>query len=488
MAEQTATTRVAWYSRMELPEKHNLPSGFEFCRALDAPGIDNAFDLAVMDSQAFPDLDQLRHIYLSLGMPALLIVDTVEQETSALAWLAPEDEVCRREVLAQQLTLRLSRRQRRDEPPTTIEKGQSPGVANRREFEAYANAQIAANEAGDPQCLVWLDLDSFKIINHELGHAAGDQILQEVAQILVRCAAGAGFVARFGGDEFVILMQCSLEQGAAFAEFLKEQITLHEFRIGARTVHVTASFGVASSLSHLSADTLLASADRCLYAAKQQGRNCIVTDEAFGVLADAAGKDAMIADFENRLRVYAARMIGSLVLKARRLSDQYRSEADHDGLTGIFNRRYLDRLLPREIEKSRSGNRRLSIAMLDLDHFGEINRTYGFPTGDRALRAASEALQRGVRAGDWIARYGGEEFCIVMPDTSLDFASQIAERIRLSLGEAVISAYDGRQFRISASIGIIELQPGDADAVALYQRAGNKVREAKLGGRNQIRF
>ncbi|MBN1566670.1 MAG: GGDEF domain-containing protein [Acidobacteria bacterium] len=230
-----------------MPEKHTLPSGFEFCRELDAPGTDGAFDFVVMDMQAFPDLDRLRQKYVSLGLPTLLIIDTVEQETFALTWLAPEDEVCRRDVLVQQLALRLSRRQRRDEAPAPMT-DKSLGVATRREFEAYANAQIAGNEAGDPQCLVWLDIGSFKIINHELGHAAGDQILQEVAQLLIRCAAGTGFVARFGGDEFVILMQCSLEQGAAFAGFLKEQISLNGFRIGSRTVHVTASFGVASSL------------------------------------------------------------------------------------------------------------------------------------------------------------------------------------------------------------------------------------------------
>ncbi|MEE3717866.1 GGDEF domain-containing protein [Tumidithrix elongata RA019] len=177
-----------------------------------------------------------------------------------------------------------------------------------------------------------------------------------------------------------------------------------------------------------------------------------------------------------------------MVLKARKLYKQYRAEADRDGLTGVFNRRYLDRLLLRELEKSQKHNRHLTVALLDLDHFGEVNRTYGFPTGDRALKAATEVLQGNVRITDWVARYGGEEFCIIMPDTELSEGSQVAERIRLALEEETVTAYNKQHFQVTASIGVVELIPEDIDPVALLQRASDKVREAKKGGRNQIRF
>ncbi|HYK89837.1 MAG TPA: GGDEF domain-containing protein [Acidobacteriota bacterium] len=115
------------------------------------------------------------------------------------------------------------------------------GVANRRGFEEYANTQLAKSNAGEPLSLVVLDIDSFKTINDEIGEAGGDQLLRDVGQLLNRYALGAGFVARFGGDEFEILMRCSLGQASAFAEFLRDQISSHEFIFGAESIHITAS-------------------------------------------------------------------------------------------------------------------------------------------------------------------------------------------------------------------------------------------------------
>ncbi len=486
MCEQVKPIRVAWYSLMELPEQKDWPFRFELVQVTDEGTAGDVFDLVVMDVQAFADFDHLSTRYAALRLPAVIIVDTTEQETAALTWLETGDEICRRDAVAGQLGLRLARHAQHIMPRPQINLDQLTGVANRRGFEEYVDTQIAKQDAGEPLCLIFLDLDRLKEINDRIGHARADQFLREVVQLLVRYAMGTGFVGRWGDDEFAILMRCNLDQASAFAEFLRDQIALHVFRFGVQQVHITASFGVVSGAGQTSVETLLDAADRCLYAAKQQGRNRVVTGEEFDALADAAGQDALIADFENRIQVTAARMISSVVLKARRLASRYRSEADHDGLTEIFNRRYLDRLLPRELEKSQNEGRRLAIALLDLDHFGEINKTYGFPTGDRALKTVSQALQRSVRAGDWVARYGGEEFCIVMPDTTLDAGSQVAERIRASLSRETIEAYDGRQFQVTGSIGVVELLQEDTDAVALYQRASNRVREAKAGGRNRI--
>jgi diguanylate cyclase (GGDEF)-like protein len=181
-------------------------------------------------------------------------------------------------------------------------------------------------------------------------------------------------------------------------------------------------------------------------------------------------------------------MSSELVLKARRLAKQYRTEADRDGLTGVFNRRHLDRLLSREMDKSRKYDRELTVMLLDLDRFGDVNRTYGFPTGDRALKSAAAVLQRSIRAGDWVARYGGEEFCVVMLDTELKTGCQVAERIRQAMSVETVTAYDGRQFQVTASIGVAQFLLDDADVVALFQRVSDKVRQAKQEGRDRIRF
>ena len=93
--------------------------------------------------------------------------------------------------------------------------------------------------------------------------------------------------------------------------------------------------------------------------------------------------------------------------------------------------------------------------------------------------------QAQVRAGDWVARYGGEEFCVVMPDTDLAAGCQVAERMRAALSAETVNAYDGRSFRVTASLGVVELRPEEVDPVALFERASDRV--AKQGGRNQVR-
>ena len=241
-------------------------------------------------------------------------------------------------------------------------------------------------------------------------------------------------------------------------------------------------------MGYSSFEDLRRMADQCLYEAKAQGRNCVVTAPEFDAIANAEGRDAVIAHFENQIRVMVERMTNAIMLKALKLINQFREEADRDGLTGIFNRRYLDRLLLREWERSRQRNCPLTILLLDLDHFGEINKTYGFPTGDRSLKTAAEVMQQSVRAGDWVTRYGGEEFCVVMLDTDLETGCLVAERIRRALEVETVTSYRGEPFQVTASIGVVQLFGEDSDPIALLQRASDKVREAKVNGRNQVRF
>jgi diguanylate cyclase (GGDEF)-like protein len=488
MDEQGKKIRVGWYSLMGLLKPENLPPDFELF-PVDAPvDLRLTIDAIVLDAKKFKSLEDLKSTYTPLGLPTAILVDTVPQETAILGWLEPTDEICHRGAIAQQLWLRLRRSLQHRHLGEAAKFDPLTGVGNRRALIEHAIALLSDRDAQEPTYLIFLDIDRFKVVNDSLGHAAGDLVLREVGQLLQQYALGARIVARLGGDEFAILMRGNLDRGKAFADFLRTEIAAHEFKIGEHLVWIAASFGVASATGHSTFETLFQEVDECLYAAKEQGRNRVVTAEEFEAIADATGQDKLITDFENRIRVIAQRMSSELVLKARRLAKQYRTEADRDGLTGVFNRRHLDRLLGRELEKSRKYDRQLTVMLLDLDRFGDVNRTYGFPTGDRALKAAAAILQRSIRAGDWVARYGGEEFCVVMLDTELKTGCQVAERIRQTLSVETVTAYDGREFQVTASIGVVELIPDDIDAVALFQRASHKVQEAKQGGRNQIRF
>lgn len=484
--------RVAWFSPMDLPNLNGFSSDFELLQ-VNLPIVShNNFDLVILDAQFFESLEALKDTYFNLGCPTVILIDTIEQESAVLVWLKATDETCRRDAIAQQIYIRLTRTLSHSQQDSRTLDAMT-GLASRHMFDNHLQRLLALNSPDDFRCLICLDLDRFKVINDSLGHMVGDQVLVECAQLLQQYALGADIVARLGGDEFVICMRGSLEQGKAFAEFLRAQIESHEFSAlkayesGVRTV-ITASFGVACSGGHFSFESLMKEADQSLYAAKGQGRNCVVTTREFDAIADAAGKDGLLTDLENRIQVATARMTNYLLGRVREISRQYREEADRDGLTGIFNRRHLDRLLLRQMETARRDNRAITIALLDLDRFGEVNKTYGFPTGDRTLKTVAEIFQQQVRATDWVTRYGGEEFCILMPDTDLSAGCQVAERIRLALSKNTVTAYNGKHFQITVSIGLVQLMIEDTIPEALIQRASDKVREAKNGGRNQIRF
>lgn len=158
-----------------------------------------------------------------------------------------------------------------------------------------------------------------------------------------------------------------------------------------------------------------------------------------------------------------------------------------DPLTRLFNRRYFDSTISEEVARAKRTGIPLSILMVDIDHFKNVNDTYGHPFGDECLRCVAQVLQQYTqRAGDVAARYGGEEFILALPATEIQPAAIIAERIRCGI-EAIVLEYQGETVRLSASIGVASLVPGrDEGSEALIRFADAALYRAKRNGRNQI--
>ncbi|SJZ33839.1 PAS domain S-box-containing protein/diguanylate cyclase (GGDEF) domain-containing protein [Trichlorobacter thiogenes] len=155
-----------------------------------------------------------------------------------------------------------------------------------------------------------------------------------------------------------------------------------------------------------------------------------------------------------------------------------------DGLTGIYNRRYLDSRLTEEIERSRRHGNPLSILLLDIDHFKKINDTHGHLCGDYALRKISELLQELVRTSDILGRYGGEEFLCILPETSHEQAVVLAERCREQIATKPLACED-HQARITISIGVTG-QHRDDTLDSIKKRADDALYQAKREGRNRV--
>ena len=161
-----------------------------------------------------------------------------------------------------------------------------------------------------------------------------------------------------------------------------------------------------------------------------------------------------------------------------------------DTLTGCYNRGYLNEVLPREITRALRYKRPLALAMCDIDHFKKVNDTYGHQCGDVVLKKFVQSILELIRADtDWLARYGGEEFLLVLPETSLDNAYGLAERLRKHIAGKVIQAEEDN-ISITASFGITGFDASPAPEVissdALIGAVDKYLYEAKTQGRNQV--
>jgi diguanylate cyclase (GGDEF)-like protein/PAS domain S-box-containing protein len=156
-----------------------------------------------------------------------------------------------------------------------------------------------------------------------------------------------------------------------------------------------------------------------------------------------------------------------------------------DSLTGIYNRRYLEVYLKREFEKYKRYSRGLSLAMLDIDFFKSINDAYGHQCGDFILKSISAVITSVIRRVDFLARYGGEEFCCLFPETGLEQALAVAERIRETIA-AKIFHYRDERISVTASLGVSELRDGVDTAEMLLKIADEALYEAKRRGRNLV--
>ena len=156
-----------------------------------------------------------------------------------------------------------------------------------------------------------------------------------------------------------------------------------------------------------------------------------------------------------------------------------------DGLTQVYNKRYLLEFLDREMARCGRHGRALSIVMIDVDHFKKINDTYGHLAGDYVLRELAGQIKTRIRREECFARYGGEEFVLVLPETGHDNSVYLAEKLRKMI-EAHRFVFEGKEIKVSFSGGVADMQPTDEGPEAFIQIADGRLYEAKRNGRNRI--
>ncbi len=156
-----------------------------------------------------------------------------------------------------------------------------------------------------------------------------------------------------------------------------------------------------------------------------------------------------------------------------------------DGLTQIYNRRYFDEQLERELSRSRRYERVLSLVLLDIDHFKQVNDKYGHLAGDSVLKQLASTVRTKIRREDVFARYGGEEFAVLLPEVSLGGTRQFADKVR-KLVEKQRFEFDRQVIPVTVSVGIATLEPHHREAGDLVRTADERLYEAKTSGRNRV--
>jgi len=155
-----------------------------------------------------------------------------------------------------------------------------------------------------------------------------------------------------------------------------------------------------------------------------------------------------------------------------------------DGLTGLFNRSYWDELFRLEFSHRQTRGGDAALALIDVDHFKNINDRYGHPLGDVVLRQVGACIARNLRVGDLSGRYGGDEFCVLLPGANGALAYEVMERLREDI--ARLDFDSAPQLSTSLSIGIAAFEPGMQDALEWIAAADKALYAAKHDGRNRI--
>jgi diguanylate cyclase (GGDEF)-like protein len=192
---------------------------------------------------------------------------------------------------------------------------------------------------------------------------------------------------------------------------------------------------------------------------------------------------------ELKARIKTGIRILELEESLKKANEQIRVLSISDPLTGIFNRRYLNKHLPLEINRAKRYNHPLSLILCDIDHFKQVNDRYGHLVGDQVIKAFVSRIKKSIRDVDWMVRYGGEEFVIVVPETDPGGSYILAERLRNAISQSVVNVQK-HKIHITSSFGLTGFVSNTTDHKitfeAMIDQADKCLYKAKMKGRNRV--
>jgi diguanylate cyclase (GGDEF)-like protein len=216
-----------------------------------------------------------------------------------------------------------------------------------------------------------------------------------------------------------------------------------------------------------------------------EGHYCLPM-EVGGEIAGVVGVPESSVNSQGRQRVLAAAaaLLG-ITLRNAQLFHEVKDNSLRDGLTGLYNRTHALEAIGAELRRARRTRAPLSLIMLDLDHFKQINDRHGHLAGDAVLATVGARMRDALRGSDLKCRYGGEEFLVLLPDTPLEGAQRVAETLRRTLADRPFF-WKNERLQVTASFGVTVAVPAETDPQGLVGRADQAMYKAKRQGRNCV--
>ncbi|WP_157662656.1 GGDEF domain-containing protein [Sulfuriferula sp. AH1] len=200
---------------------------------------------------------------------------------------------------------------------------------------------------------------------------------------------------------------------------------------------------------------------------------------------DEQTRDDAIPAADQALAAMLAKHL-AMVFANLRLRDAIRQQSIRDPLSGLYNRRYLEETMQRDLSRVARKQLPLAVIMLDIDHFKRFNDTFGHEAGDAVLQSLARLLLSHMRASDVACRYGGEEFVLLLPDTPLETAHQRAEELRTAVHQLQVNRQGRPLGPVSISMGVAVFPEHGTTAEDLIRAADTAMYEAKHSGRDRV--
>ena len=208
------------------------------------------------------------------------------------------------------------------------------------------------------------------------------------------------------------------------------------------------------------------------------------------VLGLESGVDEYLTKPFNSRELIARVASGMRILKLEEQLMQARQQMEilamHDGLTGLLNRRAIEEYAEAEFSIASRKERAMSVILVDIDHFKNVNDQFGHKFGDHTLQQVAKVLTNNLRNYDRVGRWGGEEFVLILPDTQLKDAATVAERVRVQMAQMKISLEDGGTFSVHISLGVACTASQFSSLTKLIDASDQALYQAKQTGRNRV--